>query len=42
MLKNFISPENAGETHYLWRKTATYYIGSGKEIKGSNTEDRIT
>ena len=39
MLKNFIPSQRAGETHYLCCETITY-IGSGKEIKGNNMEDK--
>ena len=38
-LGNFILSKSARETHYLCRETATY-IGSGREVKENNMEDK--
>lgn len=40
-LRNSVLSEKPGGIRYLCSGTATY-IGSGKEIKGRNTEDRRT
>lgn len=39
MIKNFILPKSAGETHYLCDGTATY-IGSGGGLGGNYLGDK--
>jgi len=41
VLRNSVLSEKPGGIRYLCSGAATY-IGSGKEIKGRNTEDRRT
>jgi len=39
MIRNFILPKSAGETHYLCNET-TIYIRSGRETRGNYLGDK--